>query len=59
VNEPGTAAAEWVHLGEIVVIRVVNAVGGIFVDRLPTAEGADISPQLLKQLVSRGRNHGD
>jgi demethoxyubiquinone hydroxylase (CLK1/Coq7/Cat5 family) len=48
VNAAGTAAAEWVHLGEIVVIRVVNAVAGIFVDRLPAAGGADISPQLLK-----------
>jgi hypothetical protein len=62
LNESGTAVAEKVHLREIVVIRRIGCPPGrsesISPDRLPSADGADISPATPISAF-QGRNHGD
>jgi nucleoside-diphosphate kinase len=54
VNETGTLVSDRVHLCEIVVIpgidRLQGQSGGISADRLPFADGADISPQFPSAL---------
>jgi hypothetical protein len=66
LNQAAMAVAEWVHIGEIVVILAVAVwpgrsramVGRVSPDRLLSHDCADISPQLPAALF-QGRNHGD
>jgi hypothetical protein len=62
VNETGTLVSERVHLCEIVVIpcidRLLGQSGGISADRLPFADGADISAAIPVSAL-QGQNHGD
>jgi hypothetical protein len=67
MNRTGTLISEWVHLGEIAVILAMNgntgrsrpcAIEAISPDRLPSRDGADISPATPISGF-QGRDHGD
>jgi hypothetical protein len=60
MNWTGTRVSEWVHLGEIAVILGINGVAGspVSPDRLPSRDGADISPATPTSGF-QGRDHGD
>jgi hypothetical protein len=61
LNETGTLVSDWVHLREIVVIPGVDwppDIRGIWPDRLPLRDGADISAATPISAF-QGRNHGD
>jgi hypothetical protein len=59
VNETGTLVSEWVHLCEIVVIPGIDRLPGhhgISADRLPFADGADISAAIPPQRSARTKS---
>jgi hypothetical protein len=67
MNRTGTLFSEWVHLGEIAVILAIVggsarsgfcAIDAISPDRLPSRDGADISPATPISGF-QGRDHGD
>jgi len=62
VNEIGMLVSDRVHLCEIVVIpgidRLLGQSGANSADRLPLADGADISAATPVSPL-QGRNHGD
>jgi hypothetical protein len=66
LNRILTAVADWVHLGEILVIERIgeaslcrNRLGGRFRGRLPSGKGADISPATPNhRSLPQGQHHG-
>jgi hypothetical protein len=62
LNETGTEVSDRVHVHEIVVICGIDGAetsSGLWPDRLPLRDGADISAATPIISAFRGRNHGD